>query len=456
MPDYSDWARKISEGSEERRVGQLIYIRAQLDACEDDKDNENGPHALLVKETEFVAALVSLACDSSIFGDIVISVLFRLATLEMNRLPLRQFPGLLDALITTPHEDTALTTLSWLCDVKDEAQQVALATNTALVALLVANVGRFNGACVSLYYLCFTVDNNRALLYEHPGLIAAVADATRVPACAQAAVGVLNQMTLSDSLRMPMLRNPLVLDALFRAAGSDIDEVSNRPISCLYNLSLESENRALMRDDVRIMDALTARMDHEASKKALFIICYIGHLPSSLPTFDLSLFGSRSFHHQLSLVKALIREHPEQLSTPDASGHTPLTLAQAAPLPAHIIGLLSDCVATSTLPDFSLAHLVGYKRSQRALVLAQRRTLMCSLERIAVKEDSLGALRMAVKACRVGGFEDMLMRNLEHAADQLEQPVEEDTPGALNVRKAVRAYRVGGKDPWSIIACFAF
>jgi hypothetical protein len=395
-------------------------------------------------------------CDSSTVGTYANCIIVLLVRPEMNRLPLLQFPGLLGALIATPHVDGTLATLSCLSEVKDDAQQVAMATNTALVDLLVANAWRFLGACVALFNLCESVDNNRALLYEHPGLIAAVTDATRVPACACGALGVLTNMAASLPLMMPMLRNPLVLGALLRAAGSDIDEVSKEAIACLAYLSHESENRALMRDDVRIMDALTARMDHEASKKALFLICYIGDLPASRPTFDLSLFCSRPFHHQLSLVKALIREHPEQLSTPDASGHTPLTLAQAAPLPAHIIGLLSDCVATSTLPDFSFAHLVGYKRSQRALVLAQRRTLMCSLERIAVKEDSLGALRMAVKACRVGGFEDMLMRNLEHAADQLEQPVEEDTPGALNVRKAVRAYRVGGKDPWSIIACFAF
>ena len=41
----------------------------------------------------------------------------------------------------------------------------------------------------------------------------------------------------------------------------------------------------------------------------------------------------------VAFIKALIREHPEQLSVEDASGHTPLTLATAAPLPAPILGL---------------------------------------------------------------------------------------------------------------------
>ena len=94
--------------------------------------------------------------------------------------------------------------------------------------------------------------------------------------------------------------------------------------------------------DGRIVEALTARMDHEHSKWALFVICCIGDLPPDpYPTLDLSLVCSRPFHHQLSLVKALIREHPEQLSAPDSSGRTPLNLAQAAPLPAPILGLLS-------------------------------------------------------------------------------------------------------------------
>jgi hypothetical protein len=176
-----------------------------------------------------------------------------------------------------------------------------------------------------------------------------------------------------------------------------------------------------MRDDARIMDALTARMDHENSKMALFRIYYIGDLPPyPFPTLDLSLFCSRPFHHQLSLVKALIREHPEQLSSP---GRTPLVLAQAAPLPALIIGLLSDCVATSSLPDFSLAHLVGYKRSQIPLVRAQRHTLMCCLV---------------------------------HLANAPAQPAVEDSRGALNAGKALKGYLNGGIDPWSIIGPYAF
>ncbi|GMI57625.1 hypothetical protein TeGR_g12260 [Tetraparma gracilis] len=339
---------------------------------------------------------------------------------EMNRLPLLQFPGLLDALIATSHVNPALGTLSWLSQVKDEAQQLALATNTALVDMLVANVGRVNGACVALLYLCRTVDNNRALLYEHPGLIAAVTDATRVPACAFDALGVLRNMACSASLWMPMLRNPLVLDALLRAAGSGIDEVSDEAIICLYSLSLESENHALMRDDVRIIDVLTARMDYEYSKTPLLRLCYTGDLPNPRPTLDLSLVCSHPFHHQMSLVKALIREDPEQVR--DSSGRAALNRARAAHLPAPIIGFLSACITASGL-DFSLTHLVGYKRSQRALVRAQRHTLMCSLL---------------------------------HLADVPAPPAEEDSRGALNVRKAVQGYRAGGNDPWSVIGRFAY
>ncbi|GMI51790.1 hypothetical protein TeGR_g10199 [Tetraparma gracilis] len=423
MPDYSGWAREISEGSEKSRMCKLKGIFELLDACDGDRDNEDGPHVLLVKEPEFVAALVSLACDPSAVGEAAIRFLFRLASAEMNRLPLFQFPGLLDALIAALHEEPALMALFWLTAVKDEAQQVAMATNTALVDLLVANVGRDSNACGALCNLCYRSDNNQALLYEHPGLIAAVTDATRVPACAHLAVGVLGHMSCTESLMMPMLRNPQVLNALPRAAGSDVDEVSNRAIICLCNLSVESENRALMRDDVRIMNALTARMDHEFSKETLFRICYIGVDPNTLPSLDLSLFCSSPFHHQLSFVKALIREHPEQLSVQDSSGRTPLTLAQAAPLPAPIIGLLSDCVTTSTLTDFSLTHLVGYKRSQIPLVLAQRHTLMCCLV---------------------------------HLANAPAPPAAEDSPGMLNPGKALKFYLNRGKDPCSIIGAFAF
>jgi hypothetical protein len=423
MPDYSALAREVGEGSEEHRTGFLRCLLVQLVGCDVDEDSENGLPALLVREAEFVAALVSLVCNSSAAGAAAMRVLFMLAMPEMNRLPLLQFPDLLDALVATPHVDEALDTISWLTDVKDEAQQVAMATNTALVDLLVANVGRNDSACVALSWLCRYVDNNAALLYEHPGLIAAVTDATRVPAFAQNAAGVLNNIACSASLEMPMLRNPLVLNALLRAAGSGIDKVANNAIRCLNNLASKSENRVLMRDNVRIVDALTARVDHEWSELALFFICCIGDLPNPLPTLDLSLFCSRPFHHQLSLVKALIREHPEQLSVEDASGHTPLTLATAAPLPAPILGLLCDCVATSTLRDFSFAHLVGYKRSQIPLVRAQRHTLMCCLV---------------------------------HLANAPAQPAVEDSRGELNPGKALKGYLTGGIDPWSIIGPFAY
>jgi hypothetical protein len=383
-----------------------------------------------VKETEFVAALVSLACDSAL-GKRAIHAIALLASPALNLLPLLQFPGLLDALIASPHMEMAISALTWLTNVKDKAQQVAMATNTALVDRLVASVPRKRIASEALRRLCSS-DNNRALLYEHPGLLATVTDATRVPALASTAISVLIRM--AESLKMPMLRNPLVLDALLRAAGSGIEKVPNRATRCLGNLSLESENRALMRDDVRIMDALTARMGREYSKKALFRICYIGDLPNLRPPLDLSLVCSRPFHHHLSLVKALIREHPEQLSAQDASGRTPLTIAQAAHLPAPIIGLLSDCVTASDR-GFSLTHLVGYSLSDFALARAQRLALICSLE------------------C---------------AADRTALPAEEDSPGALNPGKALRGYLSGartsrlkgylnrGKDPWSIIGRFAF
>ncbi|GMI21716.1 hypothetical protein TeGR_g14723 [Tetraparma gracilis] len=230
-------------------------------------------------------------------------------------------------------------------------------------------------------------------------------------------------MSSSGPLRMPMLRNPLVLDALLRAAGSGIDQVSDDGITCLYFLSVESENRVLMRDDVRIMDALTARIDDDVSKMALFLICYDGDLPDDPPpSLDLSLFCSRPFHHQLSLVKALIREHPEQLSMPDSSGRTPLKLAKAAHLPAPVISLVRDC-AMAAAADFSLAHLVGYTHSGIALARAQRHTLMCSLV---------------------------------HLADAPAQPAVEDSRGELNPGKALKGYLDGGIDPWSIIGPFAY
>ncbi|GMI29129.1 hypothetical protein TeGR_g11045 [Tetraparma gracilis] len=422
MPDYSDWAREISEGSEERRVGVLEGIIEQLEVYVDDKDNENGPYVLLAKETELVAALISLACDSSAFGYAATNILSWIAKPDVNRLPLLQFPGLIDALITTPHVNTAIATLHWVTAVNDEAQLVAIANNTALVDRLVANVGRNKNATNVLFNLCSS-DNNAALLYAHPGLIAAVTDATRVPACVRGAVAVLGKMACTGSLMMPMLRSPLVLDALLRAACSDIAEVFNLAFIGLNVLSLKSENHALMRDDARIMNALTARTDHAVSKPLLVRICYIGGLPWPRPTLDLSLLCSHPFHHQLSLIKVLIREHPEQLSVQDSTGRTPLVLAQAAPLPAPIIGLLSGCVTTSTLTDFSLAHLVGYKRSQRALVRAQRHTLMCCLV---------------------------------HLANAPAQPAAEDSPGALNPGKALKGYLTGGIDPWSIIGPFAF
>jgi hypothetical protein len=425
MPNYSTLAREISDGTDEHRAGVLRGIVVMLEARDDEdiagRTNVQDQHVLLVKETKFMTALVSLACNVDDLGDAATHVLFRLARPMVNLLPLFRFPGLLDALITTQHVHFAVCTLSCLAERQDNAQRVAMATNAALVDRLVTNVGLLRNACMALSNLC-AVESNRALLYEHPGLIAAVTDATRVPACAYEAVGVLLNMSLAGSLEMPMLRNPLVLDALLRAAGSDVYAVSNRAIRCISNLSLESENRALMRDDVRIMDALTARGFNTHSKSALVRICYIGDLPNPL-YLNLSRLCSRPYHHHLYLCKALIREHPTQLSAKDSRGRTPLKLARAAHLPAPIISLLSDCAAASA-NRISLTHLVGYSRSELALARAQRLALMCSLERAAGKRRKLPAGR--------------------------------DSPGELNAGKALRGYLGGGKEPWSVIGRFAF
>jgi hypothetical protein len=50
----------------------------------------------------------------------------------------------------------------------------------------------------------------------------------------------------------------------------------------------------------------------------------------------------------------------------------------------------------------------------------------------------------------------MLMYSLECAADTPAQKAVEDSPGTLNPGKTLKGYLDGGKDPWSIIARFAF
>jgi hypothetical protein len=372
-----------------------------LRACEDGRDDENGPHVLLAREAGFVAALVSLAREPGDLGDASMTIIARLALPVANRLPLLRAPGLPDALLASPHVAEALAAFSRLAEV----------TNAALVERLVANVSRGVSARVALTWLC-VLDNNRALL--NPGLAAAESALT------SAATSVLIQMTLSDPLGAPTLSNPLVLDALLRATGSGIDGVASCAIIGLSNWSvgLGSENDAL----TRIVHALVARVDNKFSEAPLLRLCYIGDLPVPHPAFDLSLLCSRPFRNQLSLCKAVIRERPEQLSVQDSSGCSPLNLARAAHLPASIICLVRDC-AVASLAEYSLAHLVGYTRPQLALARAQRLALMCCLVRL---------------------------------TDEPARPAAEDERGALNPGKAVQCYRRGGKDPWSVIGRFAF
>ena len=48
------------------------------------------------------------------------------------------------------------------------------------------------------------------------------------------------------------------------------------------------------------------------------------------------------------------------------------------------------------------------------------------------------------------------MGSLARLADEPAQPAEEDSPGALNPGKALKFFLNRGKDPYSIIARFAF
>jgi hypothetical protein len=150
----------------------------------------------------------------------------------------------------------------------------------------------------------------------------------------------------------------------------------------------------------------------------------VGPLHQLPPAFDLLLFSARPLHHHLALIEALVREFPEQLAAVDGEGRTPLVVAtEAGAGCAEIVPLLAEASSAHAL-GHSLQHLVGYTPAEKVLVSAQRRTLMCSLNRLA--DEGGGGL---------GG---------------------EDVPGELNVRKAVRTYMKGGQDPFSVIGSFAF
>lgn len=216
---------------------------------------------LLAKQTAFVSALVACGCDVGEAGKWSMCIVAFVLMRPDNREVLFAFPGLLDALVDTPHTFPATVSIGALCDVEDEAQRVALTTNAALVDLLIARMSLEAPASRALSYLC---SSQAVPLYAYPGLVAAVASAVRVQDCAAGAVGVFaNMSNAHDALGVPMLGNPLVLDALHFAASSYDNSISDNAIGAICNLSLPVENRGLMRDDERIMELLVSRADNE-------------------------------------------------------------------------------------------------------------------------------------------------------------------------------------------------
>jgi hypothetical protein len=426
MSHSVNWALELSEGSEELRAGKLMGVRKALDLSigSEDWDSGNGLHHALVVGTNFLAALVSVVCSPGALGLTAVGIISRFSQLglelEVFQVQLHQCAGLFDALMSTPHVDHALGALCGLSEGAQEAEALVMTTNAALVGFLVATVAPDDVfALIILCNLC-KGSGSAAHLYEYPGLIATVTNATRPESDFDYpgdALRLLLLMSGAESLKVSMMRDPLVMDALFRTLGSYVCAVE-----CLENLSGHLENRARMCDDGRIVDAFMARMNYSGSREALVRICYVGTLPDPLPTLDLSLVCSRPFRHQLSLIKALIRFYPKQLSAKDSSDRTPLSLARLAPLPAPVINFVLACLQAA-VAEYSLTHLVGYWSRQKQSVPAQRRTLMCCLV---------------------------------HLANAPAQPAVEDERGALNPGKALKFYLNGGKDPFSLIGPFAF
>lgn len=185
-------------------------------------------------------------------------------------------------------------------------------------------------------------------------------------------------MSFSPLVREQMglgARGGAVVDVLVRVLESKAASIraSNCAITTLVNLSKVAP--AIMRDNSRLVDQLQRRAARRDARAALLNLCYVGPktLPGSFPeALDLLNLVSYPFLHHELLVKAILREFPNQLTRKE-NGLTPLARARKAKL--GIVPLLMSCVRDEAY-GYGLQHIVGYTRKQASEADRRRRTLM--------------------------------------------------------------------------------
>ena len=286
-------------------------------------------------------------------------------------------------------------------------------------------------------------------------------------------------MSFSPLVREQMglgARGGAVVDVLVRVLESKAASIraSNCAITTLVNLSKVAP--AIMRDNSRLVDQLQRRAARRDARAALLNLCYVGPktLPGSFPeALDLLNLVSYPFLHHELLVKAILREFPNQLTRKE-NGLTPLARARKAKL--GIVPLLMSCVRDEAY-GYGLQHVVGYTRKQASEADRRRRTLMMcgsilthNLNRRSLSPFAPLALSFALAHRCLGRLAKKRDADLSRVpayvrsyADVLRgrrrrvfRVRSKDVVGELNKVKALHAYMKGGGDVWSEICSFAF
>ncbi|GMI33344.1 hypothetical protein TeGR_g12066 [Tetraparma gracilis] len=429
MPrDFTNWATSLSSLPPPALCGHLSAILLSLHTFADD---HSLLHLPLGSQLSFVSAVVSLAAASADAAEpsrLAVEVLGELLAPAQSRELLNSYPGLVSALVASPHTAEALSALQRL--LMSDIVVLHIPPSAPLLQLLASSAAADRNGCNALANLCSS-GNARALL-EHPGLLGAVCKATRERECREDACRLLYNLSCEDELEGALVGNAGVHEALLEVMGSHGSEAPEYDLAANYffNLSVGQEtSRAKLACDGRVISQLAEHAGHEKSALALYRLSYIGVCPTVGDPIDLFAFAARPFRHHLEIARALIRIDPCELTRSNGAGLTCADVASSAGL--HEIALLMNRSAEALGSGLDLVHLVGYEQVQRGIASERRRAVMLCLRRLAdVKREGEMPGRGGKRGNRRGK--------------------------QLNAVRAVAAYEVGGEDVWSVILKFAF
>ncbi|GMI23027.1 hypothetical protein TeGR_g11391, partial [Tetraparma gracilis] len=385
--DWSTWGVGLSSLTGPELVARLKMFGDVIhDYASDGTDMSAAEINLAEVFTQIASApdllptLIQFARKPDVAGGLSTEIIADLLRAAPLRPKFVQFPGLVDAMVASPHLKHAFDALHWLCDHDEVGLQAVIqlgTQNSKLLAKFMAGVSDpalIHQGVEAMGGLCklSTASTQRggsglaATLYNHPGLVDLICrkvensmellDA-RIKKDAADAELFLTNLSHDSNLQLSLVKRPAFRKALLcmlkhgRFQHAQADVASNMCDNLSQRINLRNvEVAKLVRDDLEVILKLIRFVGNKFARRAVYRFCAPTDQPFATnweagPDSEPSLaeFVKKKFYNQLPILRALVQLDPAALLVMDKNGLLPIDVATKAGLGKHELELLQVC-----------------------------------------------------------------------------------------------------------------